>query len=303
MLLTNKYNIAKHIYDKILKSITDDPYKDLKEAGKVFRVTELLKPPLMLSLKEKYRESDKWVIDASHYLPMLFGTSLHTMVEGEDTETVKFECRVSQLFDLGGDIGKVQVVGTIDELRLLESIIFDNKTSQVSSAGYPVDSGYVLQLNIYAYMAELLDAEVKPKARLFLRYFYKDWTAAHASRDSEYPQTMLAEKEVVRMTKEVVEQELLVRLTDHLSNPDRPCTQSERCFGRTDITYAVMGAKKDRAMRVFSSMDEAQTFMAELPPAKREGASIDVRGTDSRCKLYCDVRSVCSYAQGMGYVM
>jgi hypothetical protein len=300
MLLTNKYNIAKHIYDKILKSITDDPYKDLKEAGKVFRVTELLKPPLMLSLKEKYRESDKWVIDASHYLPMLFGTSLHAMVEGEDTEEIMFECQVSQVIDFGGDIGKVQVVGTIDEIRIPLNTLVDNKTSQVSSANYPIDENYILQLNIYGYIVGFTSI---PKPRLFLRYFYKDWTAAHASRDSEYPQTMLVEKEVPVMSREKVEKELKIRLIDHLCNPDRPCTHAERCFGRNDITYAVMGPKKDRAIRVFPTLDEAETFRSTLPPVKREGASIDVRGTDSRCKLYCDVRSVCSYAQGMGYVM
>ena len=65
MKITNNADLPKPLYDRIVKDVKGEAYPDLpKDVKYFFRVTELLSPPLIRTLRNKYRDSDEWVVDA-----------------------------------------------------------------------------------------------------------------------------------------------------------------------------------------------------------------------------------------------
>lgn len=292
MKLTNYHRLPNHIYLKILEDINRDPYQN-QSSHPLFRVTELLKAPLPLTLERQYKATDAFEVDAHFYLPMLFGTAVHALLEGTDTEDIQFETKTTKEISIA-DVGNVIVAGTVDEFNSKDCIVTDNKTSQTFSAAHPVDEDYQWQVNIYAYLLGIL-----PHCKLFIRYFYKDWAASKASYTADYPDSMIQERAVLTKSIEEVEDYLYSRIVDHLCSPNRPCTDAERSFGK-GITFAVMGPNKARALRVFDNMHDAMEYAERLQRQKKP-CNIVERADDSRCRLYCESKSVCPYAQSKHY--
>lgn len=305
MPLTNNGNLPAHLYDRIYQDVLGDPYSNIPnpENLEVFRTTELIKLPRPRTLKKQFRASPSFVVDASHYLPLVFGTAFHKLMEGEDTETLKFEMRVSRDIEVPG-LGKYRLVGTIDEIDLAEPRITDNKTSLTSSRNYPLDEDYIWQVNIYAWMAGILDKNPK----LFLRFFYKDWTAKSYWKwctrtygyEENYPYCAIVSRPVPVKTVAEVEEFVWNRLRDHVLDPMRLCSEEERCFGNP-VEYRIYKKKNpDRAFKLIKGdRQEAEALLASLPVS--DGAYMTVTAEEFRCMLYCDAKCVCDYAREKGY--
>jgi len=294
MILTNVHKIPNQVYLKILSDLNKDPYLNIA-VGTRIRVTELLKAPLPVSLFRENFKNNALIIDASDKLQTLFGTAVHSILEGEDTDEVKYEYKVVAVFDVA-NIGHVSVLGTIDEYWPDKNMIIDNKTALVSSINHPIDSDYEKQVNIYAYLLGLWDKQIPI---LKIRYLLKDWTKAAASRQPyDYPQSMIIERECPVMGKNDVEDLIKSRLIDHFLSPDRACTDQERNFFN-EKPYSVMGANKSRAVRNFATAYEAQEFIME----SGKPYTVVFKGDDMNCRVYCDSRSVCQYAKDKGYVV
>lgn len=298
MILTNVHDMPEEYYRKVYEDIMTDPYEHLAEKGVPrIRVTELIGAPLPGNLFRKYLYSDELVCDCSWFLPMMFGTILHGLVEGKSTDTRFYEKRMMYPLDLPGH-GRVNIVGTADMVDLEHPAVDDNKSKMVSSLSFSVDEDYVWQLNIYALMAGVLE---HPDLLLRLRVFLKDWAASRADTDrtGQYPPCGFVTRIVPRLTKQGVVKFLSDRAMDHMENPFRPCSDAERNFGGGGTKYAVKKPGKDRAMKVLDNQDEAET----LAHATGGGAFVEIRPGDSKCRLYCQSRSVCPYARAQGYVI
>ena len=111
MILTNPHNIPAKIIADIKKYINSDPY-NMPDDIEGFRTTELLGPPLLRTLYQRYKDSDELVIDATLYLATMFGTVFHKMCEGESTLETLYEIQIDKTFEYAGK--KVTVFGTID---------------------------------------------------------------------------------------------------------------------------------------------------------------------------------------------
>lgn len=299
MKITNNYNLPQPLYDIIVANNTGDPYTEQMTGKTYFRVTDLIKPPRIRTLKQRYDDSDKLVVDASELLNVTLGTAVHELMEGKDTDDVVYECGVGKEFDIDGQ--RVWVVGTADEYRPQENKLIDVKTAGIYSNNYPIDETYIQQVNIYAFLLGMFDQETDP--RLYIRYWYKDWTKAQAAVKEGYPPCAVQVRAVLPMSVEEVETLIIERLKDHLFEPDRLCTSEERAFGGAQWSVVKKKDPQGRAVRNFDTRQEAEEWYLGQTMEKQMDLMVTHRGKDTQCKMYCDVRTVCPYAIEQGYVV
>jgi len=278
-----------------------NPYEDDQDTGDInFRVTELIGAPLPKTLFARHRDSDELIIDCSFYLPMMFGTAFHKLCEGETTSTVAYEQRVNICIAEDNGVPECNIFGTIDETLLIDpnmTHIKDNKTGMISHMNYPVKTDYQWQLNIYRILLGAMVPE--DHFKLFVRMFLKDFTTIGAARDHTKPQCMMQTREVAVKLRNEVFAFIANRIIDHTAQPERPCTMEERNFG--SVKFAVERRDRKRALRVTDNYADALTYFNQMKPAAQSKAAINRRAEDIKCKYYCQVVSVCPYAQQAGY--
>jgi len=117
MIYTNNYNIP----EGIAKAIINDAYQ--KEGR--FTVTELIKPPQMRVLEDRYKS--EITVDVSDGLWRLLGQSVHYVLEQGRLEEHITEER------LGVDVLGVRVTGKIDLYSGTEKKVIDYKVTSVWS--------------------------------------------------------------------------------------------------------------------------------------------------------------------------
>ena len=320
MRLTNKFNVPPVIVAAIQADIDHDPYSSLKtDANKndvFFRTTELLGPPLITTLKNKFKDSDEMVVDATHYLAVQYGKMFHKMCEGVSTEDLLYEYKVSRTFDYKGQL--VTVFGTLDELEFVNDLLLftDNKTCLMSNLGYEKPE-YDEQVNTYLHLARpVLGAGFK-NVQMQLRYFIKDFTpskkvnalarAANTytkAKANELPDSSIIYKNVPVYDEADIDRIIMGHIGDHLETPDRICTDKERWDTLPKVAVMLTGNKT--AKKVCNSKSEAQQFITTLKSKDQERAFLEDRipgahERDKRCQYYCEVASVCPFAKSKGY--
>ena len=349
MKLTNKFNVPPTILSAIQVDIDNDPY--IRTEGEIgFRTTELLGPPLPVTLWNKYKDSDELVVDATHYLAVQYGKMFHSMCEGEIgfvramilflekhlpvsllkvvdfleefcqklmTPDRLYEYKVKRTFDFNGQ--KVIVYGTLDELEFIDnSLLFtDNKTCLMSNLGYDKPE-YDEQLNTYLHLLRADYKDLPSSAKMRLRYFIKDWTPskklnALARAANPYtknkaelmPDSSIFYKEVPVYDEVDIDRIITNHINDHLENPERVCTASERWDTLPKIAVMLTGNKT--AKKICVTKEEAQQYIATKLNEKDQKRSYTeermpgAHERDKRCQLYCQVKSVCPYAKEKGY--
>jgi len=146
------------------------------------------------------------------------------------------------------------------------------------------------QLNIYAYIAHKNGIEV---SGLQIINFIKDWSRHEAERKPDYPPHDIFIQDIPLWPIEQTEAFVMERIAAHEEAragnlPD--CTDEERWL--RDDKFAVMKEKRVRAVRVFDSQEEAETFIAAQKDADKH--TIDHRrGQPIRCEQFCDVADYC----------
>jgi len=248
-----------------------------------YSATGLLRPPRMAAL---FDDPDNIMFrDVSENLWTLFGTAVHSILENSKhpdfiTEE-RLYCSVSGVKLSGAiDVQHIQKDGT----RVLQ----DYKTRK--AYGVMNNDSDEKQLNIYAYIAHKNDIKV---SGLQIINFIKDWNRHEAERKAEYPPQDIYIKDIplwpLEQTEAFVKERIAAHEEARAGNlPD--CTDEERWL-RED-KFAVMKAKRVRAVRVFDSQEEAETFIA----AQKDAAKHHIdhrRGTPTRCEQFCDVADYC----------
>jgi len=146
------------------------------------------------------------------------------------------------------------------------------------------------QLNIYAYIAHKNGIKV---SGLQIINFVKDWSKHEAARKPDYPPQDIFIQDIPLWPIEQTEAFVMERIAAHEEAragnlPD--CTNEERWL--RDDKFAVMKEKRVRAVRVFDSQEEAETFIAAQKDADKH--TIDHRrGQPLRCEQFCDVSDYC----------
>ena len=261
-------------------ALTKDTYS---RGDASYSATGLLRPPRMAAL---FDDPDNIIFrDVSENLWTLFGTAVHSILEDSKhpdfiTEE-RLYCSVSGVKLSGAiDVQHIQKDGT----RILQ----DYKTRK--AYGVMNNDSDEKQLNIYAYIAHKNGIEV---SGLQIINFIKDWSRHEAERKPDYPPHDIFIQDIPLWPIEQTEAFVMERIAAHEEAragnlPD--CTDEERWL--RDDKFAVMKEKRVRAVRVFDSQEEAETFIAAQKDADKH--TIDHRrGQPIRCEQFCDVADYC----------
>ena len=139
-MITNKYGLPEAFVnfaklDKYSKGDAD------------ISVTQLIDSPRVLLMREKYK--DKITTDAMDMVFALFGTAVHSVLEGATGKNTYKEQRINKKVD-GWTLS-----GAIDQYEIEDDgvIITDYKVTSVWSVIFDKQE-WVNQLNVYAYLLE-----------------------------------------------------------------------------------------------------------------------------------------------------
>lgn len=286
MKLTNTLNLPKPIYNALL---SDYKYKE-----KQFSATSIIGGLKALILQK--RHSDKIEVDISEMTNLLFGIALHKVLE--ESEEEKDELKEAYLkYELPNGYN---ISGRFDLYNESEKAVKDYKTCVTYKIKLQDFKDWKLQLSIYAWLLNKLGF---PTERGEIVYFIKDWKKRELSlsklKNEYYPETQIGVKkfEFTKQDMEETEKYIINRFNtieryEQMEDDDiPPCSKEER-FNQGD-QYAVMKKGKQRAIRVYDSLETAEEH---LKIASDTTLTIEVRvGRDTKCIDYCNANQFCNY--------
>lgn len=259
------------------------------KGGADYSVTELLSPPRVRRLQERYDHS--LTKDVSDMLWALLGSALHVVAERASAEGHVVEERIV------AEVDGVKVSGAIDlqEMTAEGVIITDYKFTSAYSV-MNEKKEWEEQLNLYKWLVE--SVKRIPVKGLKICALIRDFSR-HDRRDN-YPESPIHMVDIPMWDS--VKAEMFVRARLHLhaeakfadamDDPLPPCSAEERWFSET--TYAVKKEGRKTAVRVFKTIEEANE-LAE----KEKAHYVEVRvGEPRRCTgNYCNVAEHCDQWQ------
>jgi len=198
MIYTNNYNIP----EGIAKAIINDAYQ--KEGR--FSVTELIKPPQMRVLEDRYKS--EITVDVSDGLWRLLGQSVHYVLEQGRLEEHITEER------LGVDVLGVRVTGKIDLYSGTEKKVIDYKVTSVWSFIFGDKPEWEAQLNLYRLLYESAGFSVKG---LEIHAILRDWHQSQVNGNG-YPEIPFKKVSIPMWDKETAWNYLTERVQLHLSS-------------------------------------------------------------------------------------
>jgi hypothetical protein len=298
-------NLPDEMFKKIVKDEATNPYKETELRS--FRTTQLIGPPLPVTLKDQFGKDIE--VPATSRTSMMFGTVLHKMCEGEETDLKKYELPLSATFMVDGI--EYQLNGTVDEMELDEEFVLvtDEKTCLLRNLGYPKPE-YNLQLNIYKHLAsDQFHPDTKYKLRI--RYFIKDWTSGSLQKElDKYPDDFAVWCEGnKKATKSCKTMEEAVQFIP---------TMSVKQQARASVKPRDQSAKR---AEIKASIPDSPVHIVDVPVMSPEEIEAYIVGriqyhianpnetcleserwnNDVRCRHFCDVVSVCPFAISKGY--
>jgi hypothetical protein len=276
MIYTNRKPIHSAFYNAIVMR-----QRNYNKGDADYSVTELLNSPRQVWLQRRHEEELE--IDVSELLSSWEGHLIHDAIE-MDTPRV--------IVDFDG----VKVSGKADWIT--PDSITDFKTTSVWSIVHGSHlKKWIQQLNCYAYLY-YPDKDVD----LYVEFYCTDWQRSKALQDSDYPpkqgriqiERWSKAEQLAFIRARLQEMESQRYIADELL---RSCT-AEEMWQRED-TYAVMKGDQKRALRVFSTAEEAVDF-AQFHKDRRQLYIQERPGERTRCTNYCAQRKFCN--QYMDYV-
>ena len=313
---TNKDNVSLPLAVWLMH----DDY-DYDSRDNVISATALLKPIRALVLIDQHKGLDKSV-DIMSLVSSRMGSAIHAIAEKAWTNRANISkalkaLQVSNLDDklvINPDKVKEGEIPIYVEQRhekeiddyiisgkydlIVDGTISDYKSTSVWS--YIFDSNalkYTQQASIYKWLVpdRITDNNVH------IQYIFTDWSAAHAMRDSSYPQTRVLTKEYPIWSTEQTNffiSEKIKLLKQYKDSPqeDLPeCTKEELWESETKYKYYKNPAKMARATKNFDTLNEANVRLASEGGV---GTVVTVPGEVKACR-YCEVSDICKQAQNL----
>lgn len=275
MKITNRLNLPDVFYNilnKDMKAPVENRYS----------VTELLKSTREIKLTRKYFNEIE--VDASDSINTLFGSSVHLMLEQNNT---KGEAE----YKLEYQYNKFTIVGVIDLLERDTLTICDYKTCSVSKITKQDFNDWRMQGLLYAWL--LFKKENIIIRRLKFYALMKDWSKIKAAAGGYYPNSAIYtyEYNIEDSDYDYIEKWLNNKLSE-LDNDIIPqCSDEEKWFtGDKYAVYKNVGDK--RAAAVLDTEEEAHNYITN----KCNGTGqIEVRkGECLKCKYYCNCNKFCN---------
>lgn len=313
---TNKDNVSLPLAVWLMH----DDY-DYDSRDNVISATALLKPIRALVLIDQHKGLDKSV-DIMSLVSSRMGSAIHAIAEKAWTNRANISkalkaLQVSNLDDklvINPDKVKEGEIPIYVEQRhekeiddyiisgkydlIVDGTVSDYKSTSVWS--YIFDSNalkYTQQASIYKWLVpdRITDNNVH------IQYIFTDWSAAHAMRDSSYPQTRVLTKEYPIWSTEQTNffiSEKIKLLKQYKDSPqeDLPeCTKEELWESETKYKYYKNPAKMARSTKNFDTLNEANVRLASDGGV---GTVVTVPGEVKACR-YCEVSDICKQAQNL----
>lgn len=297
MKLTNKHNLPRAIFQAIEREL-------YKPQEKLLRVTELIGPPLIKTLR--IRHWDELVLDASDFLSTFLGTAGHYILSLFRADGVLSEHRMEVPIP---DTDKV-LRGTADLIVPEQGLLQDYKFVSVFSYIFGKERGfeeYTQQLNVYAWMCETVGIAHIERAELNM--ILRDWHSSK-KREENYPDIPFVRVPIHLWGRKAQSEFITQRLHVHATKAEQECTPEEKWQRPT--TYAIMERGKTKALaathyvdgvrKPFTSPQEAEQAVKNLGLERRykvyKTVWIEKRpGRCVRCEDWCSVAQVCPYAR------
>jgi len=293
MVITNKFGLPEPIAnfarsDKYTKGTAD------------ISVTSLIDSPRINVLRNAH--AGEINTDVSELIWALFGTAVHHVLEStDDSENIMVEER------LYTELGGWTLSGALDHQELLPD-------GTVRITDYKVTSAWSIifgkkewenQQNVYAWMVENSKGgkfSGKKVSSIRICALLRDWQKRKAEFDKEYPQSPITvvdlplwdDREDYVADRLTLHQEAQINFDLHDELPE--CSADEQ-WAKPD-KWAVKKKGQKRAIRVWSTEDEA-IIHANSNSALKGNCEIEYRkGELTRCEGYCSVSDFCSQFQG-----
>lgn len=271
-------------------------------------VTTLIDSPQISQLRSRHHEEMEE--DISDRAMSILGTAVHEILRvGAPENTIPEERLFATIHD-------TVISGQIDLITHTPDgyIISDYKTVRGAALQFNPEGKieWEKQLNCYAALARLnsreiqmfyfekygLITETKTVAGLEVVAIIRDWTAAQAKRNPDYPQASIVRIPIKMWPASVAAEYISDRISTHYSDENNGirdhCSDEERWASPPEFAvYEYTQAKtlRKRATRVFDNRTDAETFSLDLNgPYEIEERPLTYRRCDGN---YCGVSSFC----------
>lgn len=272
MRLTNKYGYTSSEAQAVA-AMLERPTKG------IYRVTELIGPPLRRFLLQKHWDAIE--ADVDDFFQALMGVAYHALMSGQSgSKGSESEHRYATSLD-----GKI-ITGCPDLVE--DDVIKDYKLSRVIALKYEKPD-WERQLNLYRWLRHESIGQLA--ARLSIQLRFRDWTMQEYRRDPEnYPKAKAFELAIPVWSLEDTRLFAAERLKAHTTcDGTTPCTEEER-WTRGSV-WVVKKPESTRAWRTYADETEAHKVAKE-----HDGMTCTYReGTSLACEHYCLARFVCPF--------
>lgn len=289
-MITNKFNLPEPIY----RSLT---HSDYSRGDSNRSVTQLIDSPRIRILRQEH-DPDEDVVDLTW---RVLGSAVHLWFEQHTRADSEYTPEERLFMEVEG----WSISGAIDIQHGPDDavILTDYKCTGV----YSVIFGkleWERQLNLYALLVEKVKGLRVEK--LQIAAILRDWSLRKSLKEgASYPQAPMVMVDVPLWSLEQREKYLQDRVSLHqdvefarlTGMPLIECTDEERWV--KDASYAVKKPRNKRAMRVFSTFEEAEKYRHSKDPDGSIKLEIEHRpGEATRCVFnYCGVAEFCDQWQ------
>ena len=253
-----------------------------------YSVTELLRSPRETLLNR--RHDDEIVADASDMVWSVFGSAVHSIIQGADA-TDDQQQEIKLVVDMPSGYA---VSGIFDLYDRATGTVTDWKTASVWKAVSGDFDDWYQQVTAYAWM---LSQHGEAPTRAEIVMLLKDHSKRKAETESDYPQHpvqtlswMLTHRAIEEAGQRITS--ALVAIEELESVPDSAlpiCDESSR-WHKPD-RWALMKTGRKSAVKLYDT--EAEAAEAAVGDAK---LYIQYRpGEDSKCLRYCAAREFCEH--------
>lgn len=262
--------------------------------GATYSVTDLMRPPKIFQLTQRHRDElpEPLVKDQ---IASVQGSAVHSYMDFQLRRANSMLQRgyilERRLWDkiLGRKIS-----GKFDIWH--DNVLYDLKTTKTWKYIFGDYKDYVVQLNLYAYLAELDGLEVDSLAIIM---WFMNWEENRVDTKG-YPKEPIVQVPIELWSFQYREEFIHGLIQLHKDNEDvpdeelTPCTEADMWVKQT--RYAIMEPGKKRATRVLDTEDEVENYVKwrnENGKALTE-YTVDVRaGERTRCERFCHVNKWC----------
>jgi hypothetical protein len=292
MKITNKFGLPEALADFARAEKYSRGNSDIS-------VTTLIDSPRIRLLREEHE--DELEQDVSDMVWSLFGTAVHSVLEGADHDQ-----KIVKEERLYADVAGWTLSGAIDHQELLPDGTIQITDYKVTSVWSVIlgKSEWELQQNCYAWLVENSkghEFDGRKVSSIRICAILRDWQRKKAEFDPDYPQAPVAIVDLPLMPPEELEQYVYERISVHQDAQvrrdlyDELPTCSEQDRWEKPTKWAVMKKNGKRAVKLCDSQEDAEAFIGG-----NDLLHIEVRPSEAtRCVgNYCSIAQFCEQFSG-----